>query len=51
MPSFLAKGGDGFPQLEQVKEISSDTIRNVIINVLKKQGAQSFENRVKKMFD
>ena len=51
MPSFLANGGDGFPALEVVKEISSDTIRNVMINVLKNKGAEPFQNRIKKMFD
>lgn len=51
MPSFLANGGDGFPSLEVVKEISSDTIRNVMINVLKNKGADTFQNRIKKMFD
>ena len=51
MPSFLANGGDGFPVLEIVNEISSDTIRNVMINVLKNKGAEPFQNRIKKMFD
>ncbi|MBO7244987.1 MAG: bifunctional metallophosphatase/5'-nucleotidase [Alphaproteobacteria bacterium] len=52
MPSFLAKGGDGFPMLEIVKEISTDTIRNVMIDILKEeQNIQPFQTRIKKMFD
>lgn len=51
MPSFLAKGGDGFPVLEIQKEISTDTIRNVMKAELFKNGVDSFQNRIKKMFD
>lgn len=51
MPSFLAGGGDGFKELEVVAEISADTIRNVMIDSLKKREPAPFQNRIKKMFD
>lgn len=51
MPSFLAKGGDGFPILEIHKELSTDTIRNVMIEELKSNGENPFQNKIKKMLD
>ena len=51
MPSFLAEGGDGFKELEVVAEISADTIRNVMIEALRKREPVPFQNRIKKMFD
>ncbi len=51
MPKFLANGGDGFPKLEIVRELPEKTIREEFISILKETKINSFENRVKKMFD
>ncbi len=51
MPSFLAKGGDGFPTLEIVKVLPEKSIREEIISILKNNPIKKFENRIKKMFN
>ena len=51
MPSFLAKGGDGFPSLEIVKILPEKSIREEIISILKNNPIKKFENRLKKMFN
>lgn len=51
MPSFLANGGDEFPKLKIVKELSEKTIREEFISILKEKKINKFENRIKKTFD
>ncbi len=51
MPSFLAKGGDGFPILDVVTELPEKSIREEIISILKNSPIKKFENRIKKMFN
>ncbi|MBR5130702.1 MAG: bifunctional metallophosphatase/5'-nucleotidase [Alphaproteobacteria bacterium] len=49
IPSFMAGGGDGFPEKEAIKTYDL-TIRDMIISAMKQPGVivKSFENRVKK---
>ena len=51
IPSFLANGGDGFPKLEIIQTLPEKTIREEVISILKTTSPNTFENRVKKMFD
>ena len=50
IPSFMAGGGDGFPEKEVIKTYDL-TIRDMIITAMKRPGMtiKSFENRVQKI--
>lgn len=52
MPSFLGKGGDGFPKLEPLNVLKGGTIREHLVNYFKnKENLKPFENRIKKDLD
>lgn len=49
IPSFLGKGGDGFPKLDTKETISFGTIQDILIKYFKtEKKLPAFENRIKK---
>lgn len=51
MPSFLGKGGDGFPPVNTTETISFGSINDILIRYFKtEKKLPSFENRIQKTF-